>query len=147
MVALKSFSSTRAKAGFFSTTKGPAEELRFEVVCSDRVFELAAATRQEKRDWLAALSKACENMEVLDETAEVFAMTGTLLKCSGGGKRSKAWTTRFFTLQNEGPAPVLKYFTAEGDTKEKGSVPLSDVVDLRAWSVADGTGSPPIASR
>jgi len=146
VVALHSYSSSKAKTGFFSSTKGPADELRFEVVCSDRVIELAAATRQEKRDWLGALSKACD-MDIKDETAELFALTGILLKCSGGGKRSKTWTTRFFTLQNEGPSPVLRYFAAEGDVKEKGNVPLSDVIDLRAWSVADGTDTPPIASR
>ena len=91
---LRSYSSSKSKPGFFSSTKGPDNETRFEMVVGDKLIELAAPTRQDKADWLAALSKACE-CEVKDETVATFNIQGSLLKQSGGGKRSAKWDSRY----------------------------------------------------
>ena len=41
----------------------------------------------------------------------------------------------------------LKYYGVEGDETAKGTIDIGDIVDIRSWSVADGTTQPPIASR
>jgi hypothetical protein len=132
-----------------SFSKGPDEELRFELVCDGKVFELAAMSRSEKADWLAVLSRVCDlPIQGSDDgSGTTFAHQGVLLKQSGGGKRNKVWAQRFFTLRTEGVNPSLAYYSGPKESSLKGTILLEDVTEVRAWSKNDGTEAPALSSR
>jgi hypothetical protein len=147
VVGIRRNSATKAKTSIFSA-KGPPMDMRFELICNDKTIEMAALTNKEKNSWLKALSSACD--VVLEEEGDdlhSFAKVGNLMKLSGGGKRSKNWSQRYFTLRCTEPDPALSYYANEGDQTPKGSVLLADVLELRAWSASDGTSTPPVALR
>jgi hypothetical protein len=113
-------------------SKGPPADLRFELVCNDHVVEMAALTRKDKLSWLSALSASCDI--VLEDEADpnaAYAKVGHLVKLSGGGKRSKNWSNRYFTLRITEPDPALSYYANEGDQNAKGTILLADVLEVR----------------
>lgn len=112
-------------------SKGPPVDLRFELVCNDRVIEFAALTSKDKTVWLNTLSSTCDIvLEAEDDPNAAFAKVGTLMKLSGGGKRNKKWSSRYFTLRITEPDPALTYYASENDQNAKGTVLLSDVLEV-----------------
>lgn len=120
MIEIRQTPTTKAAFSLFGP-KAPDDDLRFEILTKDnQLLEFAALSRKEKKDWLAALAAACD-VSVIGagtEAPTTALLKGTLLKQSGGTKKSKSWDKRFFTLRAE----KLHYFAHESDKLVKGFI-------------------------
>jgi hypothetical protein len=79
---------------------------------------LAATSKEDKDEWLAALSRVTElRIQHADASAlDTSGYSGVLLKQSGGTKRSKTWASRHFVLvKKDGADPTLKYYAQAGE--------------------------------
>lgn len=56
VLEIRRFPTTKVTASLFGP-KLPEDELRFEVLCRDRIYQLAAGTTKEKASWVAALTE------------------------------------------------------------------------------------------
>ena len=133
-------------AGLARASSLPSPELRFSVELEQgTTLEFAAPTRQEKARWIAVLCRATElEVEVGSAPDASFSHVGILQKQPGGSLALKKWQSRTFKLRETEPK-ALSYY----DEKEilKGQILISDIKELRSFSMTGASDHPPMRSR